>query len=70
MTKRQPLQWFNVTDGSDGLIPGCDTCAERYLDPMFMEAVCSVALERGSEPAGLARRVIDQFHANRHREDP
>ncbi len=69
MTKRKPLEWFHASDGSDGMIPQCSTCAERYLDPMFMEAVYSVAIERGGGGPDLAKRVIDQFHANRHRED-
>lgn len=67
MTRRGPLRWY---DTKWGPWPDCAECVEQMLQPMFVEAVYSCAIESGSDPAGLARRVIDHHHANRHREGP
>lgn len=71
MTKRKPLAWFSASAniGVDGQLPDCTTCCDFLLRPLFVEAVYSCAIENGGDPAGMARRTINHFHANRHRED-
>ncbi len=64
MTRRKPLGWY---DTGDGLVPDCPDCLE-WMTPMFMEAVYSVAIEFSGDPVDLAKRTIEQYHANRHRE--
>lgn len=67
MTKRKPLEWYSMTDGSDRLLPGCVTCADKMLEPMLAEAVCSVSIEHPGSPDDLMRRTLNQWHADRHR---
>ncbi len=71
MTRRKPLEWYDATAdvGVAGKLPGCTTCCEYLTRPMFAEAVYSCSIENGGDPADLARRTIDHYHANRHRED-
>lgn len=61
----KPLEWY---DTGDGWVPDCDPCLGRLCSPMFMEAVYSVSIEHPGDPAGLAKRTIDAYHANGHRE--
>lgn len=65
--RRRPLTWYDATAdvGVDGRLPACDTCCDLLLRAGFAEAVYSVALDRG-DPADLARRAIDSYHARRH----
>ncbi len=66
MTKRKPLEWF---DSAYGPVPACAVCAGRLFSPGFVEAAYSVAIEHaGTSASTLARRALDHFHANRHRE--
>lgn len=67
MTARKPLVWYQ----SDlGPVPDCVVCMDRLTTPGFVEAVYSVAIEHPGDPLDLARRVIDRYHANRHKETP
>jgi hypothetical protein len=68
VTKRWPLAWHQVGTKRDILIPDCPECFEHLTQPMMAEAVYSVAIETGGDPAAMARRVVDRYHANRHRE--
>lgn len=63
MTKRKPLEWYDTTAGP---MPLCPQCADLFCSPMFVEAVFSVLIERPGSPADLARRAVDDYHANRH----
>lgn len=65
MTKRKPLQWF---DTEFGLTPDCYDCMDKLHEPMFLEACASVAIEHPTSTGGLAKRFLDRWHANRHRD--
>jgi hypothetical protein len=65
VTKRKPLQWDTV---GRILIPNCDTCMDLYTQPGFREAVYSTAIEHPGDPADLARRTLDAWHAARHQD--
>jgi hypothetical protein len=67
LSRRKPLEWYD--DGRGGRYPGCTDCFERLVAPMFVEAVYSVSIEHPGDPADLAKRVIDRYHANGHRDD-
>ncbi len=71
VTKRKPLTWHDATAniGVAGKLPACATCCDYLLAPMFAEAIYSCAIEHGGDPADLARRTINHYHANRHQED-
>lgn len=65
MTRRKPLEWY---DTGHGTVPFCDTCMELLSSPGFMEAVYSVSIEHPGDPADLAKRTLDRYHANRHQD--
>ncbi len=66
MTRRKPLGWMSTVWGD---LPDCPTCMDRLMVPGFVEAVSSVAIEHPTTSYDLARRALDYFHANRHREE-
>jgi hypothetical protein len=69
VTRRKPLQWYGATDvgvGVGGQLPGCDKCCDLLFMPGFAEAVYSVSIEHPGDPADLAKRTIDSYHARRH----
>lgn len=65
MTKRKPLEWIEV---GGGMWPACVECSDWLSGPLMAEAIVSTAIENGSSSSTLARRITDQYHANRHRE--
>lgn len=71
MTKRRALVWYDTGSdvGIDGRVPACATCAELLFNPSFIDAVYSVGIEHPGDPADLAKRTIDRFHAERHPAD-
>ncbi len=67
MTGRKPLVWVSTTWGD---VPDCRRCVKELASPGFAQAVASVSIEHPTPPYDLARRVLDGFHANRHRSPP
>jgi hypothetical protein len=66
MTKRKPLEWFDIPGGF--ILPACHVCHEYLTQPWMNEALHSVAIENGADPSVMVRQVVDRYHANRHRE--
>jgi hypothetical protein len=71
VTKRKPLAWYDTGHnyGIDGNVPACDECSALLLSVGFIDAVYSVGIEHPGDPADLAKRVIDDYHARRHPAD-
>lgn len=65
MTRRKPLGWMSTVWGD---LPDCPTCMDQLMAPGFVEAVSSVSIEHPTTPYALTRRVLDRFHAARHRD--
>jgi hypothetical protein len=68
VTKRKPLGWYDTgyrNVGINGRMPTCIDCMD-YLTPLLVEACYSVAIETGGDPADLAKRTLDEYHAKRH----
>lgn len=70
MTARKALEWYSVASdiGVDGMVPACEQCQARLFTPGFAESVYSVSIETGDDPAAMARRDLDAYHARRHQE--
>lgn len=62
-TRRKAVTWY---DTDIGPVPDCTECVGRYLDPTFIQAVHSVAIEHPDDPADLARTTIDRYHQGGH----
>jgi hypothetical protein len=62
MTKRKPLQWIDLGDGYEA--PDCYDCQDWLTRPGRAEAIASVGIEH----PGVGHRAVEQYHANRHRE--
>jgi hypothetical protein len=69
VTKRKPLEWHDATVSGVGVghkLPGCSKCCDLLFMPGFTEAVYSVGIEHPGDPADLAKRAIESYHARRH----
>jgi hypothetical protein len=68
VTKRKPLEWYDSGSdlGIDGHVPDCGACCDLLFMPGFTEAVYSVGIEHPGDPADLAKRAVEDYHARRH----
>lgn len=63
VTKRKALSWYNSDLGE---VPDCAECLNYLLAPGVIEAAHSIAIEHPESAAVLARRLLNQYHADRH----
>ena len=63
MTARKPLRWYDLSHGYQ--VPGCDACEDFISQPGMAEAIATVGIETGGVNV---RRMVEQYHANRHQE--
>lgn len=68
MTKRKPLEWTTIALAGKGYahLPDCRYCQDWLDRPHMAEAIASVGIETGGVNV---RRMVDQYHTNRHQEE-
>jgi hypothetical protein len=63
VTRRKPLQWDDIAGRK---VPACVECCYVWFSFLFNEAIHSVCIETGDNPATLSRRYIEAYHDRRH----
>ncbi len=59
----QTLVWY---ESELGWVPDCLPCQVWVFDPLFIEAVSSVALSRREDSADVLMRTVGRFHSGGH----
>lgn len=58
----KPLKW-------DGDMPLCAPCSRLYLDPLFVDAIYSVSIDKPHNPWTVMKQSIEAYHQQGHKSE-
>lgn len=60
------MKWVKDPDGNPPT-PACVDCCQLMLNPLFVDAVYSVSIDKFGSPTRLMRAAIETYHEQGHK---